>query len=259
MIEITVLLENTKPLQSDFEIEHGLSFHVKTSQSNFIFDCGQTNLARNNARRLKINLSEINFVVLSHSHYDHSAGYRSLNPKPKIIYTGKNFWREKFSVDGEKFLYKGCGFTQKDLIDWNIEQKICDDILQLDNDSWLIGNILKRYDFETIPKKFVCGDEKIFDDFSDEIILVIREEEGLAIITGCAHRGILNIVSTVHEKLNLPIKRIIGGIHLIGESDERIEKTFNELKNFGVKNFSLCHCSGIDKFKISTGSKIFWL
>ena len=258
MSEITVLLENTKPEQSDFETEHGLSFYVETAQSKFIFDCGHTNLAWKNAKMLNVDLSAVNFVVLSHSHYDHAGGFPSLLKfvVPKIIYTGQNFWREKFSIDEENFLYKGCGFTEKNLFDWKIQQKICNDILRLDNDSWLVGNILKRYEFETIPKKFVFGKNKIADDFSDEIILILREDDGVAIITGCAHRGILNIAATVKERLKLPIKSIIGGIHLKGAASERIDKTFSELKNFGVKKFFLCHCSGLEKHKIMTGSKI---
>ena len=74
-VEITVLLENTKPAQSDYEVEHGLSLLVKTEQSEFIFDCGQTGIAWNNAALMGIDLSNIQFVILSHSHYDHAAGF----------------------------------------------------------------------------------------------------------------------------------------------------------------------------------------
>lgn len=270
-VEITVLLENTKPAQSDYEVEHGLSFLVKTEQSEFIFDCGQTGLAWKNAEKMKIDLSKIEFVVLSHSHYDHAAGFPQLlkYSSPKFLYTGKNFWNEKFSYNKEsnEYRYRGCGFNQSDLKAWNIKQKICNDSILIDEETWLIGNFIKKYPFESISKKFVCGTDKQQDNFVDEICLVIRENYGVAVITGCAHNGILNIVSTVKKRLNYPINTVIGGIHLKCADSIRISNTLNELKNLGVKSLALCHCSGeevhkyllsneIMDYKVSTGSII---
>ena len=271
--EITVLLENTKQESSDFEVEHGLSLFVKTAQSTFIFDCGQTGLAWKNAALMNVDLSEIQFVVLSHSHYDHAAGFPSLFEyvKPSILYTGSNFWREKFSYspDDQEYKYRGCGFTSMDLSNWNVKQIICDDLLQLDDESWLIGNIVRKYDFETIPKKFVCGEDKKLDDFSDEIVLALREDDRIAVVTGCAHNGIVNIVTTVKQRLNLPIHSVIGGIHLKSADEDRIVNTIETLKTLGVRCFALGHCSGekiynyIDdkcvNFRIPTGTKIdYW-
>ena len=270
-VEITVLLENTKPAQSDYEVEHGLSLLVKTEQSEFIFDCGQTGIAWNNAALMGIDLSKIQFVILSHSHYDHAAGFPSLLKYVSIdkLYTGINFWRKKFSynADSEEYKYSGCGFNEEELSNWNINQVVCKDLIKLDDDTWLISNFVKKYEFETIPSKFVCGEDKRPDDFSDEIVLVIRESDGVAIITGCAHNGILNIVTTIQQRFNLPVYSVIGGIHLKGLNEERIIKTIDELKKIGVKRFALCHCSGeevhkyllsneIMDYKISTGSII---
>ena len=272
-VEITVLLENTKPESSDFEVEHGLSFLIKTTSSTFIFDCGHTGLAWSNAKLMNVELSEVQFVILSHSHYDHAAGFPSLLKfaAPKNLYTGSDFWREKFSynADNQEYKYRGCGFTEADLIKWSINQIICADVLKLDDEAWLIGNFVKKYDFETIPKKFVCGDDKVTDNFNDEIVLVLRENDGAAVVTGCAHNGILNIVSTVQQRLNLSVNRVIGGIHLNGENNERINKTLAELKNLSVQKLNLGHCSGeevhnslhIKNFtdqKISTGSILRW-
>ena len=270
MIEIKILLENTKPENSAFEVEHGLSLYITTSQSKFIFDCGHTGIAWKNAALMNVDLSKIQFVMLSHSHYDHAAGFPKLlnYATPKILYTGKDFWREKFSLDKEtnEYKYAGCGFTKDDLNRWNIEQRICEDVLKIDDETYLVSNFNKKYNFETIPKKFVLGEDRISDPFNDEIVLVLREDDGLAIVTGCAHNGILNIVSTVQEKFNQPIKTVIGGIHLKNSGDDRINKTLNELKNFGVKNLALGHCSGdkvinnsecgIRNLKFTTGENI---
>ena len=257
-VKLTVLIENTAPEGFELIAEHGLSFLIETARMKFIFDCGHTGAAVDNAKTLGINLSEIKIVVLSHSHYDHSGGFPKLSDCAPIekVYTGENFWEEKFSNE----TYRGCGFDKNFLAARGIEQKVCRDVIQIDEDAWLIGNFKRRYDFETIPKKFLRGDKKIPDDFSDEIILVLREGDGLAIVTACSHIGILNIVADVRERFSMPIFTVIGGLHLTGATQERIDKTFAELKNLGVKKILPCHCSGEDFMKrcrrIQTGSSV---
>ena len=273
MITLKILIENTKPAGSPLIAEHGLSFFVETEQSKFIFDCGHTGAAFDNAKIMGVDLREIKFAVLSHSHYDHAGGFpKLLNFAPiEKIFTGENFWEEKFSVKENSItnyalritncLYRGCGFDKNFLTARGIEQKICRDVLQLDENSWLVGNFKRRYDFETIPGKFVKGDKKIPDDFSDEIILVLRGCDGLSIVTACAHSGILNIVADVRERFSLPIYSVIGGLHLTGATQDRISKTIHELNRLGVKKILPCHCSGesfMNNFndRISTGSVI---
>ena len=276
---LTVLIENTTPEGSGLVAEHGLSFLVETQQTKFIFDCGHTGAAFDNAKLLGVDLSEIKIVALSHSHYDHAGGFKKLLDFAPIekIFTGENFWEEKYSIRNEELgirnfithcalripncLYRGCGFDEKFLAEKNIEQIICRDVIQLDEDAWLVGNFKRRYDFETIPKKFLRGDKKIPDDFSDEIVLVLRTNDGLAVVTACAHSGILNIVADVRERFDLPIVSVIGGLHLTGATQERISRTLDELKFLGVKKILPCHCSGEDFMnrcgeKISTGSVI---
>ena len=245
-MKIFTLIENTNLKNSVLGSEHGISFYIETAEKIFIFDCGQSGLAWKNAGKLNLNLKKINFVVLSHSHYDHAGGFPALLKyvTPKKIYTGENFWSEKFSKTDDGYIYRGAGFSADDLKNWGVEQKICRDILQIDENIFLIGNFIRRYEFEIIPKKFVVGENKIQDNFDDEICLAIKSGGEIILIVGCSHAGILNIVSTVQERLNLPIKMLIGGVHLQGADSERIEKTLRELGNFGIKKFFLCHCSG---------------
>ncbi|MBR0260770.1 MAG: MBL fold metallo-hydrolase [Selenomonadaceae bacterium] len=285
MTTLTVLIENTAPESSELIAEHGLSILVETPRTKFIFDCGQTGAAFANAKLLGINLSGIKIAVLSHSHYDHAGGFPNLLDSAPIkkIYTGENFWEEKFSRIDEKIpnssflipncIYRGCGFDKKFLSARGVKQEICRDVLTIDEDVWLVGNFKRRYEFETIPKKFLRARFKsgrtadaiqptknfdlttapescfISDDFSDEIILVLREGDGLAIVTACAHNGILNIVADVSERFSLPIYSVIGGLHLTGATQERISRTLDELKILGVKKILPCHCSGEDFIK----------
>lgn len=255
---LKILIENTKPECSNLISEHGLSIFIDTGRTKFIFDCGHTGAAFDNAKLLGVALRGINFVALSHSHYDHAGGFPKLLDFAPIekIYTGENFWQEKFSRTDDGFKYRGCGFDENFLTAQGIEQKICRDVLELDENAWLVGNFKRRYDFETIPEKFVRGEKKSPDDFSDEIILVLREQSGLAIVTACAHSGILNIIADVRERFALPINSVIGGLHLTGATQERISRTLDELKILGVKKILPCHCSGEDFMK-NFGDRIF--
>ena len=96
------------------------------------------------------------------------------------------------------------------------------------------------------------------DSFDDEICLLLKGSDGLTLVGGCSHRGILNIVSSIRERVKKPVKHIIGGIHLKGAGEERKERTLKELKRLGVSRLNLCHCSGIEiPGKISVGSVVY--
>lgn len=257
--KITVLLENSAP--SGLEAEHGLSLFVETPETTFIFDCGQTGMAWQNAARLGVRLSSASFVVISHSHYDHAQGFPSLLEymKPEVLYTGSGFWLEKYSYDSvsSQFLYKGCGFKMSDLAAWGIGNRVCEGVLDLDKTAQLMTGFEMRNSFEKIPQKFRRGDLKEPDPFDDEVCLLLKEGDGLVLIVGCSHRGIINIVSAVQERTGLPVRRIIGGIHLDGATKERIERTMQGLERLGIHELNLCHCSGDSaNGNISTGSVI---
>ena len=260
---LKILIENSKPDGSELIAEHGLSFFVDTGRTQFIFDCGHTGAAFDNAKIMGVDLRGINFAVLSHSHYDHAGGFpKLLNFAPiKTLYTGKHFWSEKFSRTEDGFKYRGCGFDKNFLAARGIEQKICREIFRLEENCWLAGKFNRRYDFETISEKFVRADkkhggEKIPDNFRDEIILVLRGGEGLAVVTACAHSGILNIVADVRERFSAQIHTVIGGLHLTGATPERISRTIDELKILGVKKILPCHCSG-EAFMKNFSDRIF--
>ncbi|MCR5347533.1 MAG: MBL fold metallo-hydrolase [Fretibacterium sp.] len=245
---LTVLVENTPSENKALGVEHGLSLFVETPRTAFIFDCGSTGLAWRNAKLLNVRLSRARFTVISHAHYDHAGGFPSLlqHVRPEALYTGPGFWEEKFAwfPDGGKLTYLGTGFDKADLDGWGIKHQIVDGMLKLDDTAWLMGSFERRIPFETIPERFVRGADRKPDTFSDEICLVIKEGPGVAVITGCAHPGILNIVTSVHERLGLPVLSVVGGTHLMEANAERIDRTLTALQDMGMKRMALCHCSG---------------
>ena len=244
MTTLRILIENTAP--DGLLAEHGLSFLVTTAATQFVFDCGHTGAAFDNAKILSIDISAVKLAAISHAHYDHAGGFPKLLDFAQIetLVTGTGFWDEKFSRDGDGFKYRGSGFDEKFLSAHNVTQKICRDVLQSDADACFVGNFARRFDFETIPTKFVKGDGKVPDDFGDEIALILRDGDGLAVVTACAHVGVCNIVADVADRFSRPVRTVIGGLHLTGATDERIARTLTELKTFGVEKILPCHCSG---------------
>lgn len=238
MTKLQILIED-KNSNPALESEHGFSVYVETPALKFLFDCGQTGAAFRNAQKLGVDLSKIRFAAISHAHYDHAGGFPELIKTVRLpyIYTGQNFWQEKFSRTDSGYEYKGAGFTFQDLARWRIEQRVCRELVQLDDTAWLIGNFIRRCKVE-IPARFVRGETKTPDNFDDEISLVLREGDGVALVVGCSHVGILNIVATVQQRLDLPVKSVIGGVH----TDDT--KILARLEDFGVERFALCHCSG---------------
>ncbi len=259
---ITVLVENEALQGSGLEAEHGLSLFVETEGTAYLFDCGQTGMFRRNAERLGVDLSLAEAVILSHSHYDHAGGFPSLMEccRPKRIYTGPSFWQEKYSYDreGDMYFYKGCGLSQDDLKAWGVEERTCGSILELRGDVRIFTGFPQKYPFEQIPEKFCRGEEKEKDPFEDEICLLLPEEDGLALVAGRSHRGILNMTAAVRASTGLPVRRIVGGIHLTGADRKRVDRTLAELERLGVRHLNLCHCSGVSlPGKLAAGSVLF--
>lgn len=244
MTTLRILIEDTAP--DGLIAEHGLSFLVTTAAMEFVFDCGHTGAAWTNAKLLGVGISAIKLAAISHAHYDHAGGFPKLLDVAQIetLVTGAGFWTEKFSRDGDDFKYRGGGFDENFLTAHNVKQKICRDITQIDSDAWFVGNFSRRFDFETIPTKFVKGADKLPDDFGDEIALVLRDGDGLAVVTACAHVGVCNIAADVSEKFSRPVRTVIGGLHLTNATDERIARTLTALKTLGVERILPCHCSG---------------
>ncbi len=109
------------------------------------------------------------------------------------------------------------------------------------------GEIEMTTDYETIDDRLCIkkGNKIMPDPLADDLAIVVRTTKGLVLITGCAHRGIINTVRQA-QKLTRGeyIHTIIGGTHLMVASPERVEKTSNELKELGLQRLGVSHCTG---------------
>jgi len=258
-LKITNLIEDNPSVNSKLHNEHGLSLYIEIDGIKILFDTGKSGEFIKNAELLKIDLNKLNYVVLSHGHYDHSGGFRKFVDKVVNSYkliVGKNFFNNKYKlVEKNNYNYIGNSFDKEYIQQNNIQIKyIEEDIFYITENIMIFSNFKKNNNFELINKKFyIKKDENyLLDNFSDEIVLVIKIEKGLVVILGCSHVGIINILETIIERIDMPIYCLVGGTHLIEADEQRVNKTIDFLKEKDIHILGMNHCTGeyaIEKMK----------
>ncbi|MDD3921384.1 MAG: MBL fold metallo-hydrolase [Eubacteriales bacterium] len=249
MIKLTCLMDNMPSENKALRAEHGLSLYIETEDASFLFDCGSGESTVFNAHKLGIDLKNVRFTVCSHSHYDHAAGFRDMAEQGmggKTLYTGEGFFERKYANNAPKYTDLSCGFTADFLQQQGISQQVITGCEKIVPGVYAIGGFSRGVAFETVPKRFVKGTLQALtpDLFDDEICLAIDTEQGIVIVVGCSHPGILNIANTVYARMQKPIYAILGGTHLVEAEPLRIQKTVAALKEMGLAILGLSHCSG---------------
>lgn len=250
-LKVITLIENNPGVDSNLNNEHGLSLYIKYGEVKILFDTGKSGDFIKNAELLKVDLENLDYVFLSHGHYDHSGGYKlfveSTKPNYKLI-VGKNFFREKYKfIEGQTYKYNGNPIDKEFIDDNDIDiEYVEEDVFYLTKNIMVFSNFKIINDFEVLNKNFKIkeNDKYILDDFSDEIVLAINSEKGLIVIVGCSHIGIVNILDTIIKRTKTPIYGVIGGTHLIEADETRIKSTINYLKGKNIEFLALSHCTG---------------
>ena len=265
-MKITVLIENTEaPNRAELLYEHGLSIHIVFQGNSILFDTGASEAFSKNADVLGIDLSGVNSAVISHHHFDHGGGlsrFIELNKSANI------FLNE--APDGESY-FKALGFIKRHIgldarvFDANPERFVfVDQNTEILPDVFIIPKIEITYPTPKGNKYLYLkkGSEWHFDEFLHELILVIKEEDGLVVFSGCSHNGIPNIIDTVNKQFgDISIKAVIGGFHLIGlpmfntmaGSKREVEDVGRKTLIYPVEKVYSGHCTGQKAYRVLKG------
>ncbi|MDW5300291.1 MAG: MBL fold metallo-hydrolase [Sedimentibacter sp.] len=255
-LKLTTLIEDNIDDAKKLINEHGLSLYIEVDGKNILFDTGQTGDFIKNAKSLNKNLGCIDYIIISHGHYDHSGGFRKLinelNNKVEVI-VGAEFFNKKYKLlDVQTYKYIGNSFDENYILEKCIPlKKIEDNVHYISENLMLFHHFERKTDFEIRNDKFFIDDEnvKIHDEFEDEIVLGISTKKGLVVVVGCSHVGIINILNSIKEKTGMPIYAVIGGTHLVEANEIRMKKTIEELHKFNLSLIGVSHCTGEEGIK----------
>ena len=257
-MKIVNLIENTEG-NPDCVSAHGLSFYVETKNHKLLLDLGPSEDTLKNATALGINLSDVDTVILSHGHYDHSGGiipFTKINNKA-AIYMQAAATEAYFADDGKDApeRYRSIGIAPD--IEKLPQVRFISGDTVIDEELELFTIQKRSHELPFTNKRLLVRKENeyIRDDFRHEHYLVIRQDGKSVLLSGCAHNGILSIMDAYVEKYGKAPDTVISGFHLMKKTPYReeeireIEDIARELNKYPTKFFT-CHCTGTDAFDI---------
>jgi 7,8-dihydropterin-6-yl-methyl-4-(beta-D-ribofuranosyl)aminobenzene 5'-phosphate synthase len=248
-IKITTLSENTA--NYGFFGEWGLSILVEVGGQRILMDTGLSTSAVRNAATLGLDLSGIDCIVLSHGHADHTGGLREvlkLTGEVKVI-AHPDVWAQKYTRrdSAGKEQHIGIPYPREGLESLGARFNLAKTPVRIGDNISTTGEIPMATGYEEIEDNLFVRENGILvpDSLADDLALVIDADFGLVVITGCAHRGIVNTLRQAQKITGKePVYAVIGGTHLFRASKQRIEKTIAELKTMGIQRLGVSHCTG---------------
>lgn len=256
-MRIVTLMENTAS-REDLTAEHGLSLYIETGNHRLLFDAGQSGAFADNADRLGIDLALVDTAVLSHGHYDHGGGLvRFLERNDRAV-----VWVSPCAFEGhynglDKFIGLDPELQSSSRIRYGEEGK------KIGPGMTLYDRIPCPYGIRPFGLTVKEGDRLVPEDFRHEQYLLLEEGEKRILISGCSHRGILNIMEWFRPDV------LVGGFHFMkmDPKGEELEAAAAVLKRFPCVYYT-GHCTGEEQFetlkalmgqqlhRLSTGTEI---
>jgi len=256
-VNITTLIDDTA--YGCLQSEHGLSLWIEYGDKRILFDTGQSSLILRNAKLLDINLADTDAVVISHGHYDHTGGLKVILDiaSKATLYLHPEVLKPKFSRKDNKTRMIGILDSTKEIIH-SLADKGRVVWTEMPTEVFpglfITSRIPRITDFEDANSFFFVDENcRKPDTFPDDQAMFFDSPKRLVVLLGCAHAGIVN---TLHYVAKLSgekrIYAVIGGMHLLNASAERIESTIEALRQYDVQKIGMAHCTGskaIKKFK----------
>ncbi len=250
-VKVTVLVDN---MAGSVLGEWGVAFLIETDQHQILFDTGGGRVLLENADALHVKLSKTEAIIISHEHGDHTGGLESaLNVCKSVdlfIHPAgfdTRYWKGDSGATAHQLPMSRQQLNQlvRKLVETKEPTAICRGLM-------VTGQIPRVSDFEdTGLREYAFLDEnlKTPDQILDDQAVFFRVPEGVVILLGCGHAGLVNTMQYVSELTGEHrIYAVIGGTHLLSASPLRIQKTIEALKKYDVQKIMLSHCTGVQAF-----------
>lgn len=237
--------------------EWGFAALVEVDGRRILFDTGaHTDVVLKNVRSLGLDLSNVPDVILSHHHGDHTGGFVTLREAVAVktpgalarTHVGAGIFSPRFSIRPD--------VEDNPMVRLKAEYEKTGGVfvehakpVQLYPGVWLTGPVPRKY-----PERNWSGSGQmktasgnVEDNLPEDMALVLDTADGLVVLTGCGHAGIVNIVDYARTFIRpARVHALIGGIHLFNADDKTLAWTTGKLKEIGVDNFIGAHCTGIE-------------
>ncbi|MDO6427947.1 MBL fold metallo-hydrolase [Thalassotalea sp. 1_MG-2023] len=232
--------------------EWGYAALIEVDGRKILFDTGnRPQTVLQNAKELRIDLSDVEDVILSHNHGDHTGGFETLrahfseqNSKAlSRVHVGKGIFNKRVGRANRMLAMKNT--LEKQGVVFNEYTSV----KEIYPGVWLTGNVARVH-----PERNWGGRGRIEtshghieDNIPEDMSLVINTKDGFVLISGCGHAGIINTMEHIVKHIHPgTITTAIGGFHLMNADDKHLTWTADKLKYFGLQNMMGAHCTGIN-------------
>jgi len=254
-LKLTILVEDKRnPSIPDLKGKHGLCVYVEATVKNesfvFLIDTGPSgDVLRRNVEVLKVNLSKIRGIFLTHGHYDHTGGLLEVLKhidKNVPVVAHPLIFEPKFSFK-PVLTYIGIPFTLMKIKNQGASLLLSRNPVRFMDGISTTGEIERITSYERTEGLWTVSRERFIQDvlLDDQSLIFKIEGKGLVIVSGCAHSGIVNTI--IHSKKLMKVEKVhavIGGFHLKDADEEKIQRTINDLAEFNPEMICPCHCTG---------------
>lgn len=258
---IIKFLVDNRSGREEIKSEHGLSIYLEADGRKILFDAGATDLCIENAEKMGIDLGDVDLAVVSHGHYDHTGGFPEfcqLNEKAPI-FIHKNAFRESYgyTADGNKKDPSGIRWTQEEKEIMGPRVILTEGPIAITKNIVITGTVPLAKGFQPTESFYYLDEDgnEVEDDLSHEQCLVIREEDGIAIFSGCSHRGVISALEAGMKMFpGEPVKLLVAGMHLYSTDEERRNHVIHQvvdqiLIEQRIKKIMPVHCTGEEAIK----------
>jgi 7,8-dihydropterin-6-yl-methyl-4-(beta-D-ribofuranosyl)aminobenzene 5'-phosphate synthase len=260
---VTVVIDNNA-LGLGMAKQWGLSFWIEAAGSKVLLDCGASRAFLRNARALGLPLHELDALVLSHGHYDHSGSLAQViaaAPGARlVVHPGALVPRYNLEKTGKR---RPIGLPDASLAALREQPERttwATGPTPVAPGVWASGPLPRRHPLELAEPAFFLDDAcTIHDEVVDDQALWIETPEGLIVLCGCAHAGVINTIEHVRavaadrgvtetsepsEGGAAMVRAVLGGFHLLQAKKDRLQATADYLESLDLEVCAPCHCTG---------------
>ncbi|MFO7706897.1 MAG: MBL fold metallo-hydrolase [Desulfobacterales bacterium] len=250
MIAVTCVVNNEVAFGTQFRGEHGLAFFVQTPDAAVLFDTGQSpQVLAHNLKEAGIRLDHVTHVVISHGHYDHTGGLPHIleHLQRPVVMASPSVFEKKLSARHTPPKTIGLPLTRQEL-ERKTQLTLQDQPSTIGRYVTVTGAIPRETAFESVDANLLREREGRIepDPLHDDQSLVLETAQGVVVVLGCCHAGLINTLRRVRRLSPRPIIAVLGGSHLQPAGRAQVAATIDALRREfpSIGSFRLNHCTG---------------